>query len=210
MTALMYTCIKYIYNITFFSLTDQPLLVMILKFIYIVYYIIVPLPTMERWPPRSRRCSSCWWSSSSAGRWAWWWCTRWWRRRWRPGWCSRGCTRCPETVRPSPPSSSPCWIWSAALSGCQRLVWTPSRRRILGSSSEKKTMRARSVRIHQNHWYVTLEHGRSHTQHQQYSVWVKIIHFSVMTKIIRILRSCSMKIFSKFTTLNISKLNFWL
>ncbi len=31
-----------------------------------------------------------------------------------------------------------------------------------------------------------------------------------MTKIIRILRSCSMKIFSKFPTINISKLNFWL
>ncbi len=31
-----------------------------------------------------------------------------------------------------------------------------------------------------------------------------------MPKIIRILRSCSMKIFSKFPTVNISKLNFWL
>ncbi len=31
-----------------------------------------------------------------------------------------------------------------------------------------------------------------------------------MPKIIRILRSCSMKIFCKFPTLNISKLNFWL
>ncbi len=31
-----------------------------------------------------------------------------------------------------------------------------------------------------------------------------------MPKIIRILRSCSMKIFSKFLTVNISKLNFWL
>ncbi len=31
-----------------------------------------------------------------------------------------------------------------------------------------------------------------------------------MTKIIRILRSCSMKIFCKFPTINISKLNFWL
>ncbi len=45
---------------------------------------------------------------------------------------------------------------------------------------------------------------------QQYIVWVKIIDFSFMTKIIRILRSCSMKIFSKFPTVNISKLNFWL
>ncbi len=31
-----------------------------------------------------------------------------------------------------------------------------------------------------------------------------------MPKIIRILRSCTMKIFSKFPTVNISKLNFWL
>ncbi len=31
-----------------------------------------------------------------------------------------------------------------------------------------------------------------------------------MTKIIRILRSCSMKIFCKFPTVNISKLNYWL
>ncbi len=31
-----------------------------------------------------------------------------------------------------------------------------------------------------------------------------------MPKIIRILRSCSMNIFSKFPTVNISKLNFWL
>ncbi len=43
---------------------------------------------------------------------------------------------------------------------------------------------------------------------QQYTVWVKIIHFAFMTKIIRILRSCSMKIFSKCLTVNISKLNF--
>ncbi len=34
-------------------------------------------------------------------------------------------------------------------------------------------------------------------------VWVKIIDFSFMPKIIRILRSCSMKIFSKFPTINI-------
>ncbi len=45
---------------------------------------------------------------------------------------------------------------------------------------------------------------------QQYIVWVKIIHFSFTPKIIRILRSCSMKIFCKFPTVNISKLNFWL
>ncbi len=56
--------------------------------------------------------------------------------------------------------------------------------------------------------YVSLEHKSSHKQHryvcsnsQQYIVWVKIIHFYFMPKIIRILRSCSMKI---------SKLNFWL
>ncbi len=42
---------------------------------------------------------------------------------------------------------------------------------------------------------------------QQYIVWVKIIHFSFMPKIIRILRSRSIKI---FPTVNISKLNFWL
>ncbi len=35
-------------------------------------------------------------------------------------------------------------------------------------------------------------------------------HFSFMPNIIRILRSCSMKIFSKCPTVNISKLNFWL
>ncbi len=38
----------------------------------------------------------------------------------------------------------------------------------------------------------------------------QMIDFSVMPKIIRILRSCSMKIFCKFPTVNISKLNFWL
>ncbi len=45
---------------------------------------------------------------------------------------------------------------------------------------------------------------------QKYIVWVKIIHFNFMPKIIRTLRSCSMKIFSKFRTVNIAKLNFWL
>ncbi len=49
-----------------------------------------------------------------------------------------------------------------------------------------------------------------HCCNSQYIVWVKIIAFSFMPKIIRILRSCSMKIFSKFPTVNISKLNFWL
>ncbi len=63
--------------------------------------------------------------------------------------------------------------------------------------------------------YMTLEHKSSHKQHsyicsnrQQYIVWVKIIHFYFMPKIIRILRSCSIKIFSKCPTVNISKLNF--
>ncbi len=37
---------------------------------------------------------------------------------------------------------------------------------------------------------------------------VKIIYFYFMPKIIRILRSCPMKLFSKFSTVNISKLNF--
>ncbi len=45
---------------------------------------------------------------------------------------------------------------------------------------------------------------------QQYIVWIKIINFSFMPKIIRILRSCSMKIFCTFLTVNISKRNFWL
>ncbi len=65
--------------------------------------------------------------------------------------------------------------------------------------------------------FVTLEHKSSHKQHryicsnrQQYIVWVNIIDFSFMPKIIRILRSCSMKIFCKFPTVNISKLHFWL
>ncbi len=39
------------------------------------------------------------------------------------------------------------------------------------------------------------------------TLYVKIIHFSFMPKNIRILRSCSMKIFSTFPTINISKLN---
>ncbi len=57
---------------------------------------------------------------------------------------------------------------------------------------------------------VSLEHKISHKQHryicrnrQQYIVWVKIIHFYFMPKIIRILGSCSMKICSTFPTVNI-------
>ncbi len=65
---------------------------------------------------------------------------------------------------------------------------------------------------------VTLEHKSSHKQpygyicsnSQKYIVWVKMIDFSFMPKIIRILRSCSMMIFCKFPSVNISKLNFWL
>ncbi len=67
---------------------------------------------------------------------------------------------------------------------------------------------------------VTLDHKTSLNSHeyicsnsQQCIVWVKIIYFSYMPKIIRILssmipRSSSMKIFFKFPTINISKLNF--
>ncbi len=65
--------------------------------------------------------------------------------------------------------------------------------------------------------YVTLEHkssveslGYICRNSQQYIVWVKIIDFYFMPKIISILRSCSMKIFCTFLTVNISKLNFWL
>ncbi len=64
---------------------------------------------------------------------------------------------------------------------------------------------------------VNLEHKSSPEQHsyicsnsQQYIVWVKMINFSLMPKIIRILRSSSMKIFCKSPTVNISKLNYWL
>ncbi len=58
--------------------------------------------------------------------------------------------------------------------------------------------------------YVTLEHkssvkllGYICSNTQKYIVWVKIIDFSFMPKIIRILRSCSMKIFCTFPTVNI-------
>ncbi len=68
------------------------------------------------------------------------------------------------------------------------------------------------------HWfrsrYVTLEHkssvktlGYIYNNSQKYIVWVKIIDFTFTPKIIRILRSCSMKI---FCIVNISKLNYWL
>ncbi len=58
--------------------------------------------------------------------------------------------------------------------------------------------------------YVTLEHKTSVklrgcicSNSQQYIVWLKIIHFYFMPKIIRILRSCTMKIFSTFRTINL-------
>ncbi len=63
--------------------------------------------------------------------------------------------------------------------------------------------------------YVSLEHkssvktlGYICSNSQQYIIWVKIIDFSFMPKIIRILRSCSMKICNIFSTVNISKLNY--
>ncbi len=70
--------------------------------------------------------------------------------------------------------------------------------------------------IHQNNIYscpwstkaVISRWGYICSNSQQYIVWVKIRDFSFMTKIIRIIRSCSMKIFSQFPTVNISKLNF--
>ncbi len=62
--------------------------------------------------------------------------------------------------------------------------------------------------------YVTLEHKK---QHGIIGAIARKIHcmgqnynFFFYAKIIRILRSCSMKIFSKFPTVNISELNFWL
>ncbi len=61
---------------------------------------------------------------------------------------------------------------------------------------------------------MTLEHkssvkslGYICSNSQQYIVWVKIIDFSFMPKIFRILRSCSMEIFCEFPTVNISKSN---
>ncbi len=63
--------------------------------------------------------------------------------------------------------------------------------------------------------FVTLEHktsvkslGYICSNNQKYILWVKIIKFYFMPKIIRILRSCSMKIFSKFPIVNILKLHF--
>ncbi len=52
--------------------------------------------------------------------------------------------------------------------------------------------------------YVSLEHKPSHiwSNSQQYIVWVKIMHFIFKPKIIRL---CSMKIFSRFPIINILK-----
>ncbi len=69
------------------------------------------------------------------------------------------------------------------------------------SQSSKNPHRWQSTRgVPQSH--VTLEHKSSLksleyicSNSQQYIEWVKIIDFSFMSKIIRILRSCSMKIF---------------
>ncbi len=58
--------------------------------------------------------------------------------------------------------------------------------------------------------YLTLEHksslkspGYICSNSQQYTVWVKIIVYNYIS----ILTSCSMRIFCKFPTINISKLN---
>ncbi len=68
--------------------------------------------------------------------------------------------------------------------------------------------------------YVTLEHktslkslGYICSNSQQYIAWVKIIEYRIyyyfMPKIIRILsKDISMKIFCKYLTVNISKLNY--
>ncbi len=53
--------------------------------------------------------------------------------------------------------------------------------------------------------YVSLEHRRSHKQHRY--ICSNRQQYIVRVIIIRILRSCSMKI---FCTVNISKLNYWL
>ncbi len=68
--------------------------------------------------------------------------------------------------------------------------------------------------------YVTLDHKTSLKSHryicsnrQQYIVWVKMIHFSFMPKVSRILSKDHVPwiffFFFKFPTINISKLKFW-
>ncbi len=61
------------------------------------------------------------------------------------------------------------------------------------------------ILVCQDHIFPVREKFHLISNNQQYIVWVKIINFSFMPKIIRILRSCSMKI---FPTVNISKLNY--
>ncbi len=89
---------------------------------------------------------------------------------------------------------------------CLKILWLPL---ILNEKSTDKAL----VCLYEIYFiclYVSLEHKSSHKQHsyicsnsQQYIVWVKIIHFYFMPKIIRILISSSMKIFSEFPTINI-------
>ncbi len=64
--------------------------------------------------------------------------------------------------------------------------------------------------MHAKFIYVTLEHkssleslGYICSNSQKYIVWIKMIDFSFMPKIIRTLRSCFMKIFCKFLTVNL-------
>ncbi len=87
-----------------------------------------------------------------------------------------------------------------------------------GGSSEDSCSAALLLLLHRPHRTNTApappqnQRGASGT-----SLWLQSPHLKrpwtlvlFMPKIIRILRSCSMKIFCKFPTVNISKLNFWL
>ncbi len=67
--------------------------------------------------------------------------------------------------------------------------------------------------MRKNHYYVSLEHKSSHKQNsyicsnnQQYIVWLKMIHSSLMPKIIRILNKDDVP--GRYPTVNISKRNF--
>ncbi len=86
----------------------------------------------------------------------------------------------------------------AAGEGVAALYWRPAQRK-------------RSMITDWDSWRHrnTLCHTHTHT-HTHTFVWIKIIHFSFMPKIIMILRSCSIKILRIFPTVNISKLNIWL
>ncbi len=84
---------------------------------------------------------------------------------------------------------------TAELQAWRRQIQTPTvmeNRNRSASEPQRKT----TTISHKQHRYIC-------SNSQQYIVWVKIIIFSFMPKIIRILRSCSMKIFSKCPTLNI-------